>query len=256
MIIHGQDTLEFADQVRKFVATMADNGLMANAICDTFFRIPMEQFPTQTFLEIFEADAGTASCGLTASMMVKILLDNGIDAYTYNFGIKDSRLTHVIVLVKHDKKLFIFDPYLNYALLDKTGSYTDLLTVIRHSRNEDSGLHPSTDTVWADMLLDEGLLKGLPFSDSLMQTNICSTFYNSGHSVQDSIRKYLTARCFECNKDECYSFVKRFETAIGKDLFQGLKLKLNHLQGAHDAAQIDARIDSVLSAETQQKQEN
>ncbi len=246
----GQDTLEFVNQIRRFVAKNADTGLIQNEMCDTFANIPVEQFNVDEFLTLFQNDKGTASCGLAGMMMVKILLENGIDAYTYNFGFKDTELSHIIVLVKQNQKLLIFDPFMNYEMLDKDGNNMDILTLIESVGENRTDVYFSTDTVIADMVVDFRLLNEAHFS--LLNKPGCNDMYEARTEVRDSVYKMNRYRCFACASDaRCTSFVKRFEdklTTVTKltTIQEGIALKINEVYGAPDYLEVDDMISTWI----------
>ena len=245
-----RDTLVFVDSVRRYVAKHADTGLLPNAFCDTFNRVPINRFRVDEYLSIFEQNRGTATCSLAAQIMVKMLLQNGLDAYTYNFGFNNTRLSHVIVLVKFRKKLLVFDPYMNYALLNSAGKNMGLTTLLQQIAGDSLNMQFSADTVETDMLIDHRILNG-PHRERL-NSAACEHWRLRSELLRDSIYRYKVIRCFSCEADEpCHSFVRDFEKELSEKtrfntFHQGFALKINQVYGAKDDVQVNARIDSLI----------
>lgn len=247
-----QDTLQFIDRVRRFVAKEADKGMVYHALCDTFSRIPMHQFPVDAYLRIFAADSGTSICGLSANLMVKILLENGIDAYTYNFGFDDG-LSHVVVLVKHNGSLIIQDPHLNTAILTPDGTPMDLFRFLNEAAHYTPIFLLVNDTVTAELLVDPYQLSKAELS--LMTMDSCQeTWLIDEVVVTDSISKFTYLRCFQCEADRpCSSSVVRMQTRLRKETqlsfyYEAMLLKIHPINGAADATEVDARIDSLIAS--------
>ena len=253
IIEENQDTLEFVRKVQKFVGEKANMGYVYNALCDTFHKIQIDEFPVDTYLRIFEENKGTASCGLTSMIMVKILLENGIDAYTYNFGFEKTRITHVIVLVKNKGRLLIFDPHIGYELKDDKGKGIDLISLIKNVGQNNKTFKPYYDsyTVESKLLIDFSALNEL----KLERYGDSCAYYFDQMKENKEIVTLKTKRCFHCNKVEfCKGFVQQFEEILKKKtnfskFYEGYVFKLNYAYGADDYSIIDNNIDSILMSE-------
>lgn len=241
----------FVNRVQQYVAQNADVGLMQNAFCDTFYRIPIEEFEPEKYFEIFEKDSGVATCGLTGQLMVKMLIQNGIDAYTYNFGFNGTRLAHIVVLVKNGGQLLIFDPYMNYALLNSAGNNMGLVELLHAISRDSLQVAFTADTVLSDVLVDHQLLS--PAYRELMTTEACNGLRSDKVLLRDSVFKLPFYRCFTCERDRpCVSFVRDFETKLSETtglqhFHEGFALKINEIYGAADHVKINAEIDSLIT---------
>lgn len=246
-----EDTLDFIYRVRTFVAQHADKGFLGNRKCQNFHTVPVHEMDMDEYLNIFEQDLGTATCGLVANLMVKILLDNRIDAYTYNFGI-DNRLSHVVVVAKCNGLLTVHDPYFNTSLLrlDTTSAPLDLMEFLTDAANGKDEYLLTADTVISDLLVAPGLLTAKQLQP--MKQDSCSSWLVNGRMVHDTVYKYDYTRCFRCEADmPCVSSVRRFEAALRQatDLryyHQAMLYKINPVVGAPDERDVDARIDALL----------
>jgi hypothetical protein len=245
-----QDTVEFVNEVRKFIASKSDLGIVPNERCDTFALIPFENFPVEEYLNYFENDLGVSSCGLAGSNMVKILLENGIDAYTYNFGFRDSDLTHIIVLVKQKGKFLIFDPYMNYEMLDKDGNNMDIITLIEDIASDSLNLTFSQDTIMAEMVVDLSVL-GKEYLKMLNVPN-CKEYFATGVEIRDSVYKMSFDRCYPCEAyRSCTSFVQRFLVKMRAEtklvyFHEGFALKIHEVLGADDSEEVDDMINTAI----------
>jgi hypothetical protein len=246
----GADTLEFVNEVRRFVATIADDGLLQNSLCDSFPIFAVEEFPVSRYLDLFERDLGRATCGLASRLMAKILIENGIDAYTYSFGFEDVELAHQVVLYKMGNNLFITDPYLNYTLYDELGAPMSIFSLIEQVGQRRLNLTTSRDSVEADMLIDytlasEGVLK-------MLRSAGCTSFIRSKTLVRDSVYKIRFDRCFSCAVNRtCNRFIGRFENELisrtdFKQFHEGYVLKTKPVWGAPDYQKMDDLIQTAL----------
>jgi len=248
----SQDTIAYINRLRRFVAKNADSGLIRNQFCDTFYKIPIEEFDVSRYLRIFENDEGTASCGLAAQIMVKILLENGMDAYTYNFGFKGHRLSHVIVLVKVNARLLIFDPYFNYQLIDSVGANVDLFSLINAvgGNRAAENIFFDSDTVISDLLVDFSVVEPWQLINAPIK---CVEKMDDRIWLRDSIFKIDDLRCYECDiSNPCGSFVKDFEEKLKNDtrfttFYQAITLKINEVYGAADCHRLNALVDSAIT---------
>lgn len=247
----SEDTLAFANRAMRYVVTHTDVGMMQNTFCDTFDRVQIEDFEPEKYFEIFEKDSGTATCGLAGQLMVKLLLENGIDAYTYNFGYKNTRLSHIIVLVKHQNRLLIYDPFMNYALQDCQGQHLSLEALLTAIGNNTDCVRYASDTLRSEMLID---MKAVPHMyHELLASKNCKTELSELRLVQDSIFKTTFNRCYSCERNRlCTSFIRDFETKLSsttqlQQFHEGFALKINKIYGASDHVQVNARIDSLIA---------
>ncbi|MFT7153071.1 MAG: hypothetical protein ACI9Z7_000112 [Alteromonas macleodii] len=250
-ILEYTDTIEFANNVRRFVATKANAGNLANNLCDTFYRIPIRQFPVNTYLNIFDSLKGASSCGLTSYMMTKILLDNGIDAYTYNFGFEKSDVTHVVTLVKHHNDFLIFDAHSNFELIDSAGFNIGLLSLLK-TISKGKGLVPIfySDTVSAKFILDtEHMSKN---ELRLLQTKEFAPIYSNLDTLGGKILMTDYDKCFECDLNPMgIKLKKSFERKLSEEtryrkFHEAFALKINSVVGAADSDSVDRVIEARL----------
>ena len=244
------DTLAFVNEVRQFVAQNVPTGKMNNALCDTFGTFSIAEFPTNTYLHIFRKKEGVGTCGLAANMMVNILLKNKIDAYTYNFGFEHTALTHVVVLVKLAGKLLVFDPFMNYELLDENRQNLGLMELLAAVQKQALRVQFSTDSVLANSLIDLRLLH--PKYAPMLNQPSCTALMQQP-LITDSILYFKSYRSFGHAADTaCYSFVKIFTTKLRAEteftqFHEGMLLKIAPIAGAADGPLLNARIDSALA---------
>ena len=246
----SEDTLVFAERVMKHVVENADVGFMPNAFCDTFYKVPIEEFEPKEYMTLFAADKGVASCGLMSKLLVKILLQNGISAYTYDFGFSGTQYTHVLVLIKHAGQLLIFDPLFNYTLLDEGGKRIDFFRLLNQINGDSVSTVIKSDTLVSDMLIDKKTFVQL----SVGMGNLlgCNELITSVDFKDNSFAKMPFNRCFNCNPySECFDFITQFENKLVAEtrfsnFHEGIALKINKVYGAADHQIINAEIDSTL----------
>lgn len=246
----GKDTLAFVNEVRSFIAQRADAGLIANQLCKDHEEIGWDTLPVQAFLDLFEKDLGAASPLLCSRLMVKILNENGLDAYTYVFGPKDSDFTHAVVLVKHGSELWITDPRVNYTLYEMDGSPMDLFRLIEMSGNGNLQYSTGRDMVEGDLLLDYKLIRG-DYAKRI-NTSACQAFVQDQKTIRDSITKTIVERCYPCERARgCFSLINRMESELRRttgltDYHETLALPNAWLNGPGDTQELSNRIETHI----------
>ncbi len=240
-----KDTLEFATALRKFIATKADNGNLRNQRCDTFYKLPPSHFSVKEYLKLFEEDLCSSTCGLSSALMVKILNENGIDAYTYNFGFTSSRWNHVVVLMKQGNDLLIYDPFFNYELLDTSGRNLDLMSLIDMIKSQEIQVRFTQDTVIGESLLVPLASKE---TEHLLRDSSCMSFISNWETVRDSVYKVRFLKCYSCALNRpCFSWIQEFEKELQKrtdhnSIIEAFSLKINELGGSSDRHEIESSI--------------
>lgn len=247
----GQDTLAFINEVRTFVASHADDGLVDNDLCDNYTDIALDTFPVDEFLNIFEADQGVASAGLCSKLMVKILLENGIDAYMYSFGARSSG-PHGLVLVKHANELWVVDPRLNYTLMtldNRPLNFFDLIVMVAEGRTD---YVVDSEPVKGDLLIDTKLV-GSNFA-VMLKIPSCKAIINSGRMVHGTVSKRQVDVCYRCDLDkECDPFSKTQRLIAGLKeqttltrFHEGMVLKRSMIVGAADEDDVEDRVVAAI----------
>lgn len=247
-IKENQDTLDFINEVRTFVASNTDIGFVENELCYNFHKTRIEKFDVDTFLNIFENDEGVATCGLAGNIMVKILIENGINAYTYNFGFQNSIFTHIIVLVEFRDKLIIQDPFFNYELINIKDSLNyDFYEFIADIKMSKDYTYFKSDSIEVEVLLDFSKV-----DTSIEKSNICKVWLDEFKHVNNSIYKNSQSRCYLCDKaNPCNSFILNFEEKLKREtdlqyFHEGFLLKINEIYGAKNYQEVNAKVDSLL----------
>ncbi|MCF8276218.1 MAG: hypothetical protein K9J17_05730, partial [Flavobacteriales bacterium] len=150
-------TFDKAVTLRRLVADTLDTGFTSDSLCLNFHTISFEDFATDSFLKKFADNSGAGYCGLAASILCKTLNDHGINAYTYNFGFKGTRFTHVLVVAQtDDNEWTVHDPYFNYSITDSLGEPLDFFLMMENlALKNHSNLLFSTDTVTRDVHVND-----------------------------------------------------------------------------------------------------
>lgn len=150
---------EKAQILRRLVADTLDVGFTSDSLCLNFHKIGFQEFNVDSFLSKFANNTGTGKCGLAASILTKLLNNHGIEAYTYNYGFENSRLTHVVVLANTDSNSWtLHDPFFNYSITDLAGNPKDFFKMVEELKNNhDSDIAFSTDTVLRQVFLIEDM---------------------------------------------------------------------------------------------------
>lgn len=249
-IQQNEDTLAYINRVRRFVAKNVDTGLYHNEELDSLSNVSDADLNLERLLQIFEADSGVALCALTARINARILNDNRIETYVYTFGFEGTEFTHTLNLVSFRERLMVVDPFLNYTLLDSTGKPLNFLDLIKKP-SRTLTIDYSKDTVYTDVLIEQKLLSDYPRIDSLIKATSCKDVAITEKTVSENLKKYRKARCFDCDFDNCFSFISRFESHLKKEtqytsFHQGMMLKTGRISGGKNAEKIDKRISASI----------
>jgi hypothetical protein len=203
---------ERAKRLRQMVADTLDGGNLTNSMCNRFMEIGFESFQTEEFFKQFAVDSCSASCGLASNILVKLLNDSGIIAYSYNFGFAGSDLTHVVVLAKVDSGIWsVHDPTFNYSVVDGNGKPKDFFQLLKSlNRCDLDDTHVTEDTVWRSVLIDT--LKQYPLSEK------CTEVLKSLLVHTERISLIRRPICFGCvlGGDNCpeLDFISRMEARL------------------------------------------
>jgi hypothetical protein len=244
-----QDTLEFVNEVLQFVATNADIGHLDNSVLDSVMRNTPGKFPAQQLMDEMCRNRATASCWHAAHIMTNILLENGIDAYTYDFGFANIELGHAMVLVKWHGKHLIFDPFLNYHMVDTLGQPIGLEEVLRNALNPDFRVEYRSVPVFADLTMEAHVLDSMrhqKYSDD------CLAWASNFEKISENVVQKKFKRRFDNELNSpCPTFVKRFLTKLRysttlKEFHQGMLIKTHTVRGAKDHMKVDSTLYSII----------
>ncbi|MCB9204140.1 MAG: hypothetical protein H6603_04095 [Flavobacteriales bacterium] len=234
----------------KFVAEHADVGNLKNPDCVNYYEMQFEAINVSHYLQVFEENTGVASCGLAASLMVRILNENNIDAYTYNFGFENTEATHVVTIVPLSKKLMVFDPYVNYWLTDSLGNGIGLREIFNHQFDTTFDVHYQYDPVQADLNVYSASLKAGNMKELI---SACKEYATGFVSLNDSIaQKKITRSYLDNRSNECSSLIRNMETQLQAEtpfsrFHQAMVFKLNKLSGGTNSELLDAQLDSLVA---------
>ncbi|MFM1876990.1 MAG: hypothetical protein RL266_2727 [Bacteroidota bacterium] len=248
------DTLTYIIEVMDFVAENADAGLLESQKVKDELSVGFENIDVDRVIELFQHDSGTVICGEVATIMTKALVDNGITAYTFSFGFEDVGLSHEVVLARANGLFYILDPIQNYILLDEQGKPIDILTVINQIGNNILSVKASTDTVMAEIIIDQRMLASLNLPTSYSQDSECTRYWSEVEFIADSIVKRKFTRCFACEIDrpcEQDNFRTRFEIVLKErtllhQYHEGLVINAQVLAGSSDAQMVDDMIQTAI----------
>ena len=231
----------------RFIAQNADVGNLNNPSCTNFFEQSIEDLNVDKYLNIFETNTGVASCGLAAALMVRMLDEHGIDAYSYNFGIQSSNTTHVIVLVPIGGKLQIFDPYVNYWLIDTDGIGIGLEEIFEHQLDTNFVVDYHSEPVTSEYTVYARYAVDVPKSDL---TESCKAFALGFKNLNDTVAQQTFIRSYHTNRDnECYSLIRKMESNLEattplRKFHQAMVLKLNPIAGGNNTDSVNLLLDN------------
>lgn len=246
-----QDTLEFVNEVRAFLAKNCDNGLMKNDVINDFNNIPLGELPIDSYLEIFNLESGAASVALISRMMHEILLQNGIDSYIYKFGLDNKEHSHSVILFKYNNKICVTDPFINYTLLKEDESPLDIRELIELVAKERTQyIDFDSQPVPVDFLVDlrlanDGIL-------SVLNSSSCSKLLATSQFAADSVMKMIEQRCFNCDRNnDCFSFLSRFESKLKAEtglnnFLEAFVLKIELVSVNRDMSEVEDLIETAI----------
>lgn len=247
----SQDTLAFVNEVRTFLATNCDNGLMKNDLINDFNTISLGELPIDSYLDVFHSEKGAASIALISRMMHEILLQNGIDSYIYKFGLDKEEHSHSIILFKYNSKICVTDPFINYTMLGIDGTPLDVRELIELIAKEQTRYVTfDSQPVPVDFLVDlrlanDGVL-------SLLNSSSCDKLRSTSQFAADSVMKMTAQRCFDCDKgNDCFSFLSRFESKLLSEtglnnFIEAFVLKIELVSVNRDLREVDDLIETAI----------
>lgn len=247
----GQDTLEFVNELRIFLAEKCDLGLMTHLISENYSEYPIGEFPADSFLDLFEADSLAVSVGMITRIMQQVLTENGIDSYVYKFGFDVNKHSHCVILVKFNGEYVVVDPYFNYTLYTESGEplgITALIELIGQSTSEKIQIRSasvSTDFLFNESQASEG-------HRGMIENKNCRELKDSFEEIREGVLKTTINRCYQCDLDnDCTRIIRRFEDQLTKktqlnSFLEAFVLKLEAVWGAKDALELDDKIETAI----------
>lgn len=186
--------------IRRAIADTLDAGFTTDSLCLNFHTISFEDFAVDSFLVRFGNNTGTGKCGLAASVLAKTLNDIGMEAYTYNFGFADTRLTHVVVLAETEENVWtLHDPFFNYSITDTSGNPKDFFVLLKElTQKHHYNISFTQDTVMREIHFS----KTMPIPHFVSE--VCQTFLASELPTQVDTQPIILPVCHSCVFDSTY----------------------------------------------------
>lgn len=247
----SQDTLEFVNELRTFLAAKCDLGLMTHPIAESYSEYPIGEFPADTFLDLFESDSLAASVGMITRIMQQVLTENEIDSYVYKFGLDANKHSHCVVLVKINSKLAVIDPYFNYTLYTESGEPLGIEQLIeRIGQTTTEKIQIRSSAVSTDFLFNES--QASEGHRAMIENKNCNELKSSFNEVRTGVLKTTINRCYQCDLDNnCTRIIRRFEDQLAKEtqlnsFLEAFVLKLDAIWGAEYALEVDDKIETAI----------
>ena len=250
VILSEEHPLTFAARAMRFVSKNADTGFVPNALCDSYENYPVDQLPIQEILAAFDNNEGVANCSMAAALLTKVLIDNGVSAYTYSFGFPEVELSHAVTIVSVADSLYLFDPFFNYFLADSIGEALPLQAFFNNI----------LDTTFVYQFRSEPVLGELTVDFSLIDTNklmlnesqVCRNWAKGYTRLYADVHQIKISRSYddELNRP-CNSFIKRLEKHLQaqttlQTFGQAMLMKTGDISGAEDQLKVDSLLRAML----------
>lgn len=244
-------TYEKTNELRRRIASTINTGNIQNDSGDDYVEIPFDEFKPGHYLSILEKNQAVALCDLSSRLYVKILAENGIEAYTYNFGIEDMGETHVFSLVKIEEKpekWIVQDPHYNYTITDSIGEPKDFFSLLKElKQGQLDNAKITEDTVYRELLVDLGKV-----DLSIAQTKECEYMLDKVNQFNDIavIKMQISYRSIYNQPCLLINTPVRMENAmvakgLKPDFFYAFILQITDVWG-EDNAHIQQEIDKIL----------
>lgn len=241
---------EKALEIRRLIADTLDAGITSDSLCLNFASISFDKFLVEPFLTKFANNKGAGTCGLAGALLAKTLNLHGIEAYTYNYGFEEPRITHVVVLAKTDNAWTLHDPFFNYSITDTLGNPKDFLRLLRElSDGDDSNVSFTSDTVIREFHFDLDT-RISDFASDQCVDHIKSININSN---PDSILFHQNV-CYLCGLDNTncpeLNFFNQMSRQVNnlnrsENAIFGLLFQINGLWGPNPQA-LQEQIDDII----------
>lgn len=240
---------EKAVVLRRAIADTFDIGTTSDDLCLNFANIPFQEFVVDSFLLRFGNNTGAGKCGLAGSILAKTMNDNGIEAYTYNYGFAGSRPTHVVVIAQTEENFWtLHDPSYNYSITDTLGEPKDFLKLLQElGQQNHSNISFSGDTV-----MREYHFKSLEGVRGFVNED-CFTFLESQLNINEDSLLILRPVCHSCSFDSIlcpelnlwHNLSQRVkELGFPAQAVYGLLFQINDLWGPNSKA-LQMEIDQI-----------
>lgn len=127
--------LDKAIALMKWAANIADYTSIPKLIPGDFESWSAEK----AVYDFFDKDVGGVSCGGHAVFLQRILHMFDVDAFTINYGVPGSYVTHVSVVVPHEGRFYLFDPSfaLTFGMHGRAAPIDEVLRAISAGRGND-----------------------------------------------------------------------------------------------------------------------
>jgi hypothetical protein len=130
--------------------------------------IPSPRKKTFNELDQFvENDLAGGYCSFVSAYTSKYFRKQNVDALTIGFGIPNTNMTHVTVVVNINEKFYIFDPTWNMVFKDKEGKHIDLFTLLQ-TKNYEAISKPAR----RDWLMKKSDIDSSRYNNCISITNI------------------------------------------------------------------------------------
>ncbi|HEY0262454.1 MAG TPA: hypothetical protein VGB95_05470 [Chitinophagales bacterium] len=244
------DTFEKANILRKLVADTIDGGTLNDSLNAFFYKTSFDSFKIEPYMLNFKNDKGAATCGLAASLLTKILNNNGITAYSYNWGIKNTNLTHVIVLAKISSQPEIWsiqDPYFNYTILDSSNCPKDFFELLYELKQQNSSnIKIRQDTTTRTMLFSLKKAQNIDKTcfEQLKNHGLVYQVNDSTFKMRTYLNNVVFKECETINSTKLF-FDALERQGLPRNFLYGYLLKINKVWGKNTNA-FQERINAVL----------
>lgn len=251
MLTNDMSDFEKSIILRRLIADTVDAGYTSDILCLNFANISFQDFVVDSFLFRFGNNTGTAKCGLTASILCKTLNEHGIEAYTYNFGFAETRLTHVVVLARTDSEQWtLHDPFFNYTITDTNGYPKDFFLMLNElGQRNHMNISFTSDTVMREMRLEN--------SESLSNfvSSDCITFLKTQLVKEKDSHLVRLPICHSCVFDSIYCpelniwynlSHKMKEYALPNNAMYGFLFQINGVWGPNSDS-FQQKLDSAFN---------
>lgn len=246
------NAFEKAVKLRRIIADTLDAGVTSDSLCLNFAAINFNEFVVDSFLQKFATNSGTGMCGLAGSILAKTLNNHGIEAYTYNYGFKNSRLTHIVVLAKTtDTTWTLHDPFFNYSIMDSSGLPKDFFSMMEElGQKNHANISFTNDTVTRQVLTDSTI----PIPNIV--SSACVDYLTSTLSKKSGPEVLEKRICYTCGYDSVHcpelNFFHNMSTRMANhglptNAVYGLFFQINTVWGPNPNM-MQAKLDSLFDA--------
>lgn len=245
-----ENKIKISHELRRYVAKNIVLGDSIDPVLSNFAQVNFNDFDPTKFLNRLKNNKGRATCGLAAALLVKLLNQKNIEAYTYNFGF-NKNLSHVVALIKiqnYPPKWIVQDPFYNCVIVDSLNKPKDFFEIL-----VDLKKHNLKNTIIKEDTIFQKILMTFDTKKRFISKidDECFKYFKNNYSTKEI--PVTIQNCYSCLDNlvcDKWNFKKEFEKELMRakypaNFIYGYLLQINQIWGS-EPNKLQTKIDEFL----------